>query len=478
MYGGDGLARLDGRVVFAPFVLPGERILARAEQEKPGMVRARMLEVLEAAPDRVAAPCPVYGRCGGCHYQHAPYDYQLAAKRAILVEALRRLGKMEPPAEIAVVAAEPFGYRNRVQLHVEENRLGYREARSHRLCAVTECPVGSPRINQAIGALAGMQRDGRWPRFMRSLEVFTDEREVQINVLETDRPVARRFFDWCGTLIPGLVEGALDYRGEFRVSSNSFFQVNRLLIDRLVETAIEGAEGETATGSLCGRGSALDAAGAAFPRGDGGGIGRGGGARSAIQRVARGPGESARGLADGGGAPGAFGEGAGFRGAGSAAHGVGQGSRRAAGGVAAAADHDCGVRPGDAGTRSRGIGGGGLSRGADDDGGPVPADLPSGDRGAVEAGVGLLTITLSPDQELRLAELLGSGAYQNAEQVLDRALEMLLAQEERLANRDELAAAIELGFAEAERGELIDGGDVRSRMTARKKPWMAEKRSA
>ncbi len=246
VYGGDGLARLDGRVVFAPFVLPGERILARAEQEKPGMVRARMLEVLEAAPDRVAAPCPVYGRCGGCHYQHAPYEYQLAAKRAILVEALQRLGKMEPPAEIAVVAAEPFGYRNRVQLHVEENRLGYREGRSHKLCAVTECPVGSPAINQAIAALAGMQREGRWPRFIRALEVFTDEREVQINVLETDRPVARRFFDWCGTLIPGLVEGALDYRGEFRVSSNSFFQVNRFLIDRLVEAATEGAEGETA----------------------------------------------------------------------------------------------------------------------------------------------------------------------------------------------------------------------------------------
>jgi 23S rRNA (uracil1939-C5)-methyltransferase len=205
-----------------------------------------MLEVLEAAPDRVAAPCPVYGRCGGCHYQHAPYEYQLLAKRAILVEALQRLGKMEPPAEIAIVAAEPFGYRNRVQLHVEENRLGYREARSHRLCTVGECPVASPKINQAIAAFSAMTRDGRWPRFIRSLEVFTDEREVQINVLETDRPVARRFFDWCGTLIPGLVEGALDYRGEFRVSSNSFFQVNRLLIDRLVEAATEGVEGETA----------------------------------------------------------------------------------------------------------------------------------------------------------------------------------------------------------------------------------------
>jgi 23S rRNA (uracil1939-C5)-methyltransferase len=254
VYGGDGLARLDGRVVFAPFVLPGERILARAEQEKPGMVRARIVEVLEAAPDRVAAPCPVYGRCGGCHYQHAPYEYQLVAKRAILVEALQRVEKMEPPAEIAVVAAEPFGYRNRVQLHVEEKRLGYREARSHKLCAVSECPVGSPKVNQAIAALAAMQRDWRWPRFVKSLEVFTDEREVQINVLETDRPVARRFFDWCGAQIPGLVEGALDYRGEFRVSSNSFFQVNRLLIDRLVEAATEGAEGETATDLYAGVG--------------------------------------------------------------------------------------------------------------------------------------------------------------------------------------------------------------------------------
>src|ERR1035441_10821042 len=82
VYGGDGLARLDGRVVFAPFVLPGERILARAEQEKPGMVRARMLEVLEAAPDRGAAPCPAYGRCGGCHYKDGPDAYTSEAGRA------------------------------------------------------------------------------------------------------------------------------------------------------------------------------------------------------------------------------------------------------------------------------------------------------------------------------------------------------------------------------------------------------------
>ena len=90
-----------------------------------------------------------------------------------------------------------------------------------------------------------------------------------------------------------------------------------------------------------------------------------------------------------------------------------------------------------------------------------------------------MTVTLSPAQERHLAEPLRTGAYQNAEEVLDRALEMLLAEEEWLAeSQDQIVAAIELGFAEAERGELIDGDEVRSRMAARKNAWMAEKRSA
>jgi len=91
-----------------------------------------------------------------------------------------------------------------------------------------------------------MLRDLRWPGFVRSLEIFADERQVQLNVLETARPVARRFFDWCAERIPGLAAGALDYQGRFRVSRNAFFQVNRFLTERLVEIALDGAGGETA----------------------------------------------------------------------------------------------------------------------------------------------------------------------------------------------------------------------------------------
>ena len=246
VYGGDGLARLDGRVVFAPFVLPGERVRVQAEREKPGLIHASTVNIVEPSAGRVSPPCAVFGRCGGCHYQHAPYADQLAFKRAILEEELRRLGKIAPPENIEIIAGEPWGYRNRIQLRVENGRIGYLGMRSHKLCAIEACPISSPRLNEIIGILNRMVRDGRWPRMVRSLEIFTDESGVQLNLLETDRPVARRFFDWCRENIDGMVDGALDYNGRYRVSRGSFFQANRFLLDRLVEVAVAGAEGESA----------------------------------------------------------------------------------------------------------------------------------------------------------------------------------------------------------------------------------------
>jgi 23S rRNA (uracil1939-C5)-methyltransferase len=246
VYGGDALARLDGRVVLTPFALPGETVRVQPEREQPGLIRAKTLEVLRPAPERVAAPCPYFGRCGGCHYQHAPYEYQVSAKRDIVAEEMRRVGKIAPPDEIEIIASKAWGYRNRVQLHIEGNQIGYREAGSHKLCAIDHCPISSPRLNEVIRSLAEMVRDARWPRFLSSIEVFTDERQVQLNVTETARPVARRFFDWCAEKIPNLVHGALDYEDRFRVSPSAFFQVNRFMAGRMVEAALEGVGGETA----------------------------------------------------------------------------------------------------------------------------------------------------------------------------------------------------------------------------------------
>jgi 23S rRNA (uracil1939-C5)-methyltransferase len=257
IYGGDGLSRVNGQVVLTPFVLPGERAAVEAVEQKRSLVRATLVEVREASSERVIAVCPYFTRCGGCHYQHVRYQAQAELKRGILAETLRRVGKIEPPAEIRVMAAEPWHYRNRVQLHIRGTEIGYRAPHSNRLVAIEQCPVASPRINQAVATLREMLRDARWPRFVHSLEIFTNESEVQLNVMESERPVARRFFDWCAEKMPGLVEGALDYRaaGEiYRVSRGSFFQVNRHLIDRMAEAALEGAEGEWAADLYAGVG--------------------------------------------------------------------------------------------------------------------------------------------------------------------------------------------------------------------------------
>lgn len=242
VYGGEGLSRSAEGVVLIPYTLPGEVVTAEVGAPQKGVRRGQLVRVEQASTDRVKPGCPYFGTCGGCHYQHAAYAAQLEAKRAILQETLTRLAKLQGPPPIEVIAGEAWHYRNRVQLHFESGRMGYRQVKSRKLVEIGHCPISSPKVNESIGRLAKMAKDARWPRFLRTLELFTNEETVQLNVVETERPVARRFFEWCAEEIPSLVTGSLDY-ADFQVSKGSFFQVNRFLVDRLVQEVVRGEEG-------------------------------------------------------------------------------------------------------------------------------------------------------------------------------------------------------------------------------------------
>ena len=240
VYGGEGLGRIDGKVVLVPFVLPGETARVDAGTD----VHASLVDVLSPAPERVQAPCPLFTICGGCHYQHAPYEFQLAQKVEILREQLQRVGKIKFEGEINVLSGPPLGYRSRAQFHIAGEKIGYLAPRSHDLVPVEgECPVSSPRLNQALAEMRARISDARFPRFVRALEIFTNESDVQINVIDAERAVARRFYDWCES------KAAIEYAtafGTFRVSPKSFFQVNRFLVEKLVEAALPESGGETA----------------------------------------------------------------------------------------------------------------------------------------------------------------------------------------------------------------------------------------
>ena len=140
IYGGAFLARLEGKATFVPLTLPGEQARVRIMEEKSGYATAEPEEIVSGAPERVVPHCRHFGACGGCQYQHASYEAQLAFKQAILRETLER-GGVRAPEKIEVLAGNPWQYRNRIRLALDSaGRVGYRARRSHDLVPIAECP--------------------------------------------------------------------------------------------------------------------------------------------------------------------------------------------------------------------------------------------------------------------------------------------------------------------------------------------------
>ena len=191
VYGGDGLARLPadelgpGKGVFVPFVLPGEQIEATLVEEKPGFVRARMEKIVHESAHRIQPFCRYFQRCGGCHYQHTSYEYQLEMKASILKENLRRIAKLELNLELGIHPSPPWNYRNRSRLKIQtvpEFALGYFKFNSHELLPVEDCPISSPLINRAIAAFWEWGRAGQTARGLYEIEFFADAADSQLLV--------------------------------------------------------------------------------------------------------------------------------------------------------------------------------------------------------------------------------------------------------------------------------------------------------
>jgi 23S rRNA (uracil1939-C5)-methyltransferase len=270
VYGGDALGHDQGRTVLVPRVLPGERAEVEETRTAKGVLRARPLRILQAARERVDAPCPYFGVCGGCQYQHLGYESQLSAKREILRETLRRLGKVIWDAEIPVHVGPPWNYRNQAQLKVGRQpdgrvALGFFEAESNRLSPIDACLILSSRLNALLAAL----RSTEWASRLdgcREVELLADDKDEA--VMLTLR-VGTRSGNWeglardCLTRLPGIVSVATEFNGElrlfgqnqidyrvgdfsYRISPTSFFQSSRHLLPAFVDSILGEEHGDLA----------------------------------------------------------------------------------------------------------------------------------------------------------------------------------------------------------------------------------------
>jgi len=163
-FGGKGVARAEGKAVFIPFAIDGERVTAEIVREKKQFAEGELVALLEPSPERVGPECPYFGRCGGCSYQHISYGHQLELKARQVEQAMRRIGRLaEPPMRPILPSPLPYGYRNRITVHAQDNIVGFYRRDIHQLMDIERCPIAAPEVNQALAQLrAGRVRDGHY----------------------------------------------------------------------------------------------------------------------------------------------------------------------------------------------------------------------------------------------------------------------------------------------------------------------------
>jgi 23S rRNA (uracil1939-C5)-methyltransferase len=163
-FGGKGVARDDGKAVFVPFTIDGERITANIVREKKQFAEGELVDLIEPSPERTTPECPYFGRCGGCSYQHISYAHQLELKARQVEQAMRRIGRLaEPPMRPMVPSPLPYHYRNRITVHAEDGVIGFYRRDVHKLMDIERCPIAMPEVNDALAQLrAGRVRDGHY----------------------------------------------------------------------------------------------------------------------------------------------------------------------------------------------------------------------------------------------------------------------------------------------------------------------------
>lgn len=250
IYGGEGLGRLpDGRAVFVPYTLPGERVRIRLVEEKRRHARAELLEVLTPAAGRIVPRCAHFGKCGGCSYQHMPYAEQLAAKEAILREQLERIGEIsDPPVQAIVPAPAEFNYRNHVQFHLtEEGKLGFVNTRGNAVIPIRECHLPQPPLDEIwrqldFEALPEIERIGLRVGMEEDVQLILESDSPQAPEISVEElPISVAHISPAGTLVlagsPAVTFEVLGRR--FRVSAGAFFQVNTAMAGAMVEHVMD-----------------------------------------------------------------------------------------------------------------------------------------------------------------------------------------------------------------------------------------------
>ncbi len=253
VYGGRGMGRVDGKIVFVPFTAPGEQVEAEVTREKKGYIEAVLKKLEQGSPLRIQPFCPLFEECGGCQYQHLPYSEQLQLKEAILKDTLAPWARKEN-LEVHPIIPSPHDRRYRIRAQLKAGMsggrrvLGFHAWRTHRVVDVQECPLLHPLVNGILAGLRNWMREGT-PFSITSAEVQVSPEEGKgVVSLRSEMPCRPQEVEEIGKRIGGVkgvvvrgrrktswgeltlfydCPGLLGKKGlRMGTSGESFFQVN------------------------------------------------------------------------------------------------------------------------------------------------------------------------------------------------------------------------------------------------------------
>jgi 23S rRNA (uracil1939-C5)-methyltransferase len=254
-FGGDCVGRLpDGRAVFVPYGIAGERVRIELTTEKRNFARGRITAVLDPSPLRIQPRCRHFEDCGGCHYQHLAYTDQLRIKQGIVTRQLERIGKItNPPVQPIVPSPLEWNYRNTVQFHLSAGgKLGYQRSGRAGLLEITECHLPQAPINAlwpqlVLDPATGIDRVSIRIGEEEELLLGLESRSGQVPEFEIDFPLSVVFMGAEEKVLLSGENFSIIHvlERDFRVSADAFFQVNTAMAEKMVTHVLNLLEGKT-----------------------------------------------------------------------------------------------------------------------------------------------------------------------------------------------------------------------------------------
>ena len=209
---GRGIGHINGWTVMVPFVIPGERVRVRIFKNHKNYSEADLVEIITPSQQRVTPKCPLFGKCGGCQYQHMTYKEQLKWKRQQIVDCYERIGKLHTEINPLIASEEIYGYRTKLTPHFERHGdrcpIGFlMYGRRKNIVDVPQCPIASSAIN---GSLVQVRAG-----------ILASQRHGTLLLREDDNGVTTDFNAICSSTVHGLT---------FKFPAGSFFQNNPYIL--------------------------------------------------------------------------------------------------------------------------------------------------------------------------------------------------------------------------------------------------------